>query len=396
MKRIGFVYVIVLLFLLLLVFGLNIFVGGMITSPSELALGLASPLDSPQDWSMQDWALLKYRALFKLIVHGTWAILFAPNDAWGFYLTFVAWSFVLFSAALMVFYFYLRLLEFDPRASFVGGLLFLVSPPVLLAYRYPVYTREDPLAYFLVTLGLIAIFKSRAFLVGFISVAAALTRETTLIVPLSYILVSQESWRKRIGVFVAPILALIGIRILWGFAIGNNFESSILNFRFPFETSAFMFCVFGALWLPYLLGLRNRWQAGDHPNPAWRVLVSTGPLIFLLVIGATLFLSRAREIRIAFILFPWAIPFALDWFRSNIGYFRTLVGNYSYWLLSFLILGLVSAVILYFHLTNAELMKFILGDFKNGYWLFLGAVHLSATLAILLPMLRRRATAHSV
>jgi hypothetical protein len=396
MKRIELLYLAILLLLLVIVFAFNVFAGTTITSPQYLAIDLASPPDSPQDWIIQSWPVVKYRALFRLIVRGSWQLFFAPSDAWAFYVLFVAWSFIFFCCTLVAFYWFLRILEFDSRASFVGGLLLLASPPVLLAYKYPVYTREDCLAYFLVVLGLIALARSRGFVVGLLSVAAILTRETTLILPLTYFLTSTDQWLKRIFIFSLPFLAQVGIRIMWGLVFGNNLESSVLNFQFPFETASFMFCVFGVLWLPSFLGLYNRRQAGRQSNPAWRALTMSGPLIFVVMLGATLFLARAREGRIAFILFPWVVPFALDWFRANIRYLQTLAGNWSYVAFSFFIFAAISASVLYFHLTNPELMRYYLADFKNGYWLFLGALHLSATLAIFLPMLRRQPKPQSI
>ncbi len=396
LKKREYVYLLILLFFLAILFAFNVFAGTTITSPRYLAIDLASPPDSPQDWLIQDWPVVKYRALFRLIVRGTWSLFFAADDAWAFYLTFVSWSFLFFSLTLILFYVFLRRLDFDDRASFVGCLLFLASPPVLLAYKYPVYTREDCLAYSLVVLGLIAISLSRGFLVGVISVAAALTRETTLILPLAYFLTSSDSKSKRIFVFSLPFLALVGIRLWWGLVQGNNFESSILNFQFPFETIAFMFCVFGVLWLLAFWGLRSRRQQEAQVNAGWHMLTSTGPLIIALVLGATLLLARAREMRIAFILFPWILPFALDWLRSNTYLLRSWGSERTFWAIALSIFAGLSAIVLYFHLTNPGVMRYFLADFKNGYWLFLGTLHFSATLAILLPMLRRLTATQSV
>jgi hypothetical protein len=389
-------YFAVLLLLLLLVFGLNWIAGSTITSPQNLAADLASPADSPQDWNIQDWSVVKYRALFRLIVRGTWSVFFAPVDAAGFYAVFVSCSFLLFFGTLVALYFYLRALEFDQRTSFAGCLLFLGSPPVLLAYKYPVYTREDPLAYLLVVVGLYAAFKSMAFLVSVISAAAALTRETTLILPLAYFLSAEESWHRRILVWVLPVLAFVGIRIVWGLVVGNSFESSILNFQAPVETAAFLFCVFGVLWLPYLSGLAARWQKGVFPIHAWRVLTSSGPIVFVLVMLATLTIGRAREIRISFLLFPWAIPFALDWFRSHSGYFLERARKLDFWAFAFLTLAVLAGVMLYLDFGQRDLATRYLADFRNGYWLFLGTVHLAAAAAIWFPILRRQRTRAAV
>ncbi len=395
MKRIDLIYLAVLLFLFVVIFAFNVFAGSTITSPQYLAIDLASPPDSPQDWVIQSWPVVKYRALFRLIVRGSWQLFFAPTDAWAFYVLFVSWSFFFFCCAVVTLFYYLRLLDFDRRSSFIGGLLFLASPPVLLAYKYPVYTREDVLAYFLVPLGLIAILKRKPLIASLISAAAALTRETTLIVPLAYFLGSGESLRRRVFVFMPPVAALLGLRFLWGFVVGNSFESSILNYLMPLETVAFLFCVFGALWAPFLISLRGRLRNGDFPNYGWRVLTLSGPLVLAAVMTATMTIARAREARIAFILFPWAIPFALDWFRTNAVYLRTLVASQVFWVSWFAVMGIISALLLYFHFTNPELMRNYLGDF-NGYWLFLGAFHLSTMLAVSVPMLRRQMSRQSV
>jgi hypothetical protein len=267
-----------------------------------------------------------------------------------------------------------------------------LSPPVLLAYKYPVYTREDVLAYWLVLLGLLAAFQARLFWVSLISAAAALTRETTLILPLAYFVGAAEVWRKKILVWSLPVLALVGIRWLWGLVFGNSFESSRLNFQTPLETLAFLSCVFGALWLPFGLGLRDRWRKGEFTNHAWRVLTVSGPLVLVLVLGATILLARAREMRIVFIVFPWAIPFALDWFRNQRDYLAALSRRFSFWVFAFAILAILSTLVLFFHLTNPELMRYYLADFKNGYWLVNGTVHLTITLALFLPRLRWRPT----
>jgi len=390
LKRIEFVYLAIFLVALVAIFALNYVAGGTITSPQNLAIDLASPPDSPQDWLVQNWPAVRYRALFRMIVRGSWSLFFAPNDAGAFYALFVGWSFLFFYGAVVAYYFFLRVLEFDRRASFIGGLLFLTTPPVLLAYKYPVYTREDVLAYLLVLLGLIAIFKSKPLLVCLISIAAALTRETTMIVPLAYFVATEEAGRKKFFVCAPPILAYIALRLLWGNAMHDPFESSGLTLEKPFETLAFLFCVFGALWLPYWLGLAQRWRKRDLPNLGWRVLTSAGPIVFVAVMVAALVLSRAREARITFILFPWAITFALDWLRNHSGYLVARARRFSFWIFALAILGTLSAIVLYFHLTNPELMRYYLVDFKNGYWLVVGTLHLSITLAIFLPLLRQQ------
>ena len=391
MKRITkteLVFFVIFFLGLVAVFKFNMIAGGTITSPRDLAEGLASPPDAPQLWSIQDWSTVKYRALFRLIVQGTWSLLAAPNDAWSFYVIFVAWSFIFYYAALVTFYFFLRELNFDSKSSFIGGLLFLILPPVLLAYKYPIYTREDPLAFFLVVLGLLAIFRSNLLAICVIALAAALTRETTLIMPLAFVVAAKQPLWKRLLVGAVPVAALIGIRLAWGNTVPDSLNSSILNFVTPFETIAFLFCAFGALWLPYVSNLIQRWQKADAGNYAWHIIISSAPIVLALVIISTLAISRAREIRITYILFPWAIPLALDWFRRNASYLQSLWAKWSYRIFACGVFGFVALVGIVARLTQPDLMRAYLADFVNGYWLVLGAIHLSITLAIFLPMLR--------
>lgn len=380
-------YFIILLGCLSAVFVLNWVAGGTITSPRHLATDLASPPDSPQDWVVQYWIPTKYRVLYRWIVQGTFALLFSPSDAFGFYLAFAFWGFVFFFCTLIALFYYLRALEFDQRMAFIGCLLFLALPPVTLAYKYPVYTREDPLAYFLVLLGLIALFKHKPIWVSFFSSLAAITRETTLILPLTYFLAARDSWRNKILICLPPVIAAIGIRLLLGYANYNPFEGSIYNFEMPWQTLAFVFCIFGVVWLPYLIQLHDQWRAGNHSSYAWHVLVTTAPIILLLVFGTHIVLARAREVRISFLLFPWALPLALAWFSANRACWQSLAAQRAYRIFALTLFAGLTLVILYGSLTNPELMRQYLADFKNGYWLVISDIHLSATLAVVLPTL---------
>ncbi len=397
-QRIEVVYFAILLVLLAAVFAFNAFVaGGTISSVKQLAIDSASWPYPPQYWGIQYWPAAINRVLFRWIIQGTWTLFCAPDDAWGFYIIFIAWSFALFYGTLVALYFFLRLLDFSRRMSFGGCLLFLACAPVLLAYKYPVATREDPLAYFLIVLGLVALFKSRPILFTVIATAAALTRETTLILPLAYFLASGESLRQRVLVFIPPVLAFFGIRLVTQAPVPvNQLEASLLNFLFPWELIAFLFCAFGALWAPYLIGMRERRQYNDALNFPWRVLITTGPIILVLILGTSVALGRAREIRPTFLIFPWVIAFALDWFSRNRAYLARLAARKTFWVFAFSIFAGLAAIVLYFNYAQRELTTAILADFRNGYWLVLGTINLAITLALFLPRARSKWLAEQV
>jgi len=104
-------------------------------------------------------------------------------------------------------------------------------------------------------------------------------------------------------------------------------------------------------------------------------------------------IARAREIRITFILFPWAIPFALDWFRFHAPELKERLAHPGDWALAAAIIAGVCGLGLLWHLAAPDVMRSYLADFKNGYWLVLGAAHISATLALFWP--RRLALARA-
>lgn len=384
MRRLEIFFFSVFFFLLLAVFALNVIAPGTITSPAHLAIDLASPPDAPQTWAVADWVPTKYRALFRWIVQGSFAIFFAPNDANGFYWTFVFWSFVFFYADLIALYFFLRALAFDEKFSFAGGLLFLISPPVLLAYKYPVYTREEPLAYLMLLLGLIAIIKAKPAWVALFGFFAGLTRETTLILPLTYFLATRDSLTKKILVFVPPILAGVGVRVLLGYQAYDPLEGARYNFETPLQSIAFLFMIFGFLWFAFAVRLRERGRATN--DPAWHILVTTAPIVTLLALGTHIAFARAREIRISYILFPWVIPLALDWLRVNHKRLRAQIRNPIYLASVGALFAIMSAAIFAFHLTQPELMRLYFADFKNGFWLFLLSVNLTVSIALFVPM----------
>lgn len=375
---------VLLLFLTLAVFWLNWAIGASIASPGHLAHELQSPPNSPQEWGIQTWIPMKYRVLFYWIVKGTWSTLFPQSGAIGFYGVFIFWSILLFYASLIAFYFFLRTLDFSRSTSFVGCLLFLASPPVTLAYLH-VHTREDPLAYFLVVLAMVAVFKSKVVLVSLISILASLTRETTLIVPLVYLLVSGDSLRRRFLVFAPPVLSTLVLRILLGFVAYNPFFGSIRNIEYPVETVCFLFMTFGVLWLPSFIRLRDMRKQECSPSYAWRVLISSAPVALVLVMGTHVTLARAIENRISFLLFPWIIPLALHWFRANTGRIRTLAASRFYQAFAFFIFTFLSVALIYIQVDKPAFMWHF-GAFYNRYWLLLGYVHLLITLTMIVPL----------
>lgn len=387
LRRSEFVYLSFLLILILALFWFNSRIDGSIKNPESLAVELESPLHSPQDWGLQTWPVFKFRLLFKWIVKGTWQILFPQGGAIWFYRVYLFYSILFFYATIVTFYLLLKMLNFSSLFSFVGCLLFLASPAVALAYLYPVHTREDPLAYFLVLLGILAIIKSRSLWISAFSVIGQLVRETTLILLAVYLLLSRDSLRKKILVCLPVFLLILFLRIFFSGAgmvcyISNPFTWSKHNIQYPLETVAFLFLTFGFLWLPALVRLKEMWLEGLPSSYAWKGLIRSAPIALIFILGTCLVLARPREMRISFLAFPWVIPFTLDWFRVNIKCLKGVVTQRLYWVYTIVILSLL------FLLHNYIFASFY-DKFWLKYWLITSFIHLSITLVIVLPLCLR-------
>src|SRR5690606_20034412 len=98
----------------------------------------------------------------------------------------------------------------------LGSVIFLLMPPMLLAFTLPVHTREDTLAYTLLFLGLIAMLNEKLWLFLFIAVVGVVTRETLLLLPLLYfVFVKDSNWTRKLLISGLPVLLWIFVRLFW-------------------------------------------------------------------------------------------------------------------------------------------------------------------------------------
>jgi len=295
------------------IFLLNIHLGSAISSPTALANDLVSPADSPQDWNLNTSIRpFKYRVLFKTVVKGIWATLPIAHDGNTFYWTYVTLSFAFFWGAAVAFHVFLAILGFARWERVLGVLIFLLSAPVLLAYYVVVNTREDPLAYLLVLLSLIALVQDRPVAMCCLSILGAWTRETTLIVPLLYLVYAREAWPRRILLFALPVAAHVALRIYAGFGL-NTVKGIARNLAYPVEAALFLFIAFGAFWFAAWLGYSRASPTADGPALGW--LRRSAVLAVGLIVLTSVTMAKLRENRVVFMAFPWIVPLALTAIR---------------------------------------------------------------------------------
>lgn len=385
---------IILFFILIGIFFVNVKGGGFIANPPSLNLELESLTPPPpgryppEGWPNYQRAPYKYRVLFSNIVDGTWRMFFSKDDNVNFYRTFIFWSFFFFFSTIIAFYSYLRMLDFSRIKCFSGCLIFLFSSPVLLAYIYPVHTTADPLAYLLIILGLIFIFKKKDLAVCVISVIAGLCRETTLIIPLVYLLTSSSPLLVRIYLFIIPIISTFFLRFAIGFEKYDPFAGSKHNFEFPVETLLAIFLVFGFLWLPafsqFFIFRKKIYTMKEN----WRVILTSAPIILLTTLGTTILLARAREIRISFILFPWVIPLVIIWiyaFIEKINYVKN-IGPIALFFAMTLLGPIIFTV---FMRQNIAFLSPLIGPYYSPLWLFIISTHLLLATFFLLARMKK-------
>jgi hypothetical protein len=237
-------HLVLLAVLAVLVFLVNHrFVGGSsIASPDALSWDLIGRDHPPVQW-IDDWmwhqdAPYKFRILGKLPVWAAWRLFFSGQGSQGFLVSFTFWGLAWLIATLLAFYSYLEVLAAEipwkpgghtpprhPGAAegnpsgvlpLLGCLFFLASPPILFAFKFPVHmTPNDLLGYFLTVLGLTALLKGRTLQVCGIACLAAWCRETTLIVPVAYVLTTRDPWKRRLLLTSLPFLCWVVPRVIW-------------------------------------------------------------------------------------------------------------------------------------------------------------------------------------
>ncbi len=315
----------------------------LLSSPSSLASLLASPAEQPYLWQSHTWASMKYRVLFHFIVETT-SSLIMPRDTWTFYWSFVGWSFVFTCGTLFALWKWLDILAFSPWQRFLGCLLFLSSFPVVFAYDYPIFTREDPLAYLLIVLSLIALLQSHTASFILFSTLGVMTRETNLVVPLCHLLVGFGTLRRRMTLAFPSFIVFLMLRVFLGYQSYDFFAGGRTNLTRPLEAGIFLFLTFGVIWL--LAGLRwaDSWKVRNLLPISKRALYFHTPVAVSSILVANGFMGAFRENRISFLLFPFIIPWAIDWVSSHSRELRAVLRQ-QWFLVGWLIFTL-SAVIL--------------------------------------------------
>lgn len=384
MKNHRFYLPALILLAVLLFFVSNHSLKGYLRSQTSLAKELKSPPDSIIQYRIAEQAPFKYRLLFPSVIKGTYYSLYDGNDSDGFYTTYKGWSLLFYISSACVFYFLLATCGFQPGYCFAGSVIFLLLPPMLMAFTLPVHTREDTLGYTLLFLGLIFLVKENRMWFLVTALAAALTRETLLILPLLYLFFSRDPLLLR-RLFIAglPCALWLAVRFLMGHEKYNTWEGLHWNLDNPEQVAGFLFIAFNVCWIPFVIHIlffrseKSR-QAGEL-SFFYRTALFT-----LAVILVTTFVGGIyNEIRLLYVLAPWVIIIFLDFIRI---YMPVLTSNFKSGRYRLYASGVVAlcAVLLYFILQHREKL-IVPGKYNVPYeqWIIFSVFYILVVLLFL-------------
>lgn len=300
---------------------------GSLNSPATLTNEILSPAEALYEYNITDQEPFKFRILFSSLVKITYDIFSEPQNNQNFYRIYVFWSGFFYISAALSFYWLLMVVGFHRSYAFIGTMLFLISPAIIYAFSLPVHTREDMLAYTILNIGLICIFKNNYIGILILTILGVLCRETLLLLPLMFLLYGSASITYRTGVFLLGCAVFFVIRTV----LGNEGYDPIglglmYNLENKLEVVGFSFLVFSYMWPVLFLDIYyiNTRAKKTHDRSPITLLRKSSLLVLVLVFAATIIGGRVNEIRLLFILFPWIIVIFLFYLEHEI---RPLIKN---------------------------------------------------------------------
>ena len=324
----------------------NTFFGGYLSfTHNKIDTEVGAPADALYEWNLAEKAPFKYRVLFPAIVKGSW-LLIDPDqqDNASFILVYQSWSLLFLISSVLAFFFLLKSLGFNEMWSLAGTLLFMMCPPVLLAYTLPVHTREDTLGYTLVCMGLLCLFEKRIFLFLLISVISVFCRETMLILPFVFVFfLPYKNFWYRAFLAVIPVAVWISLRLILGDGGYDMWEGFRWNIHNPAQVIGFSFITFHFLWGLFFYGIyRKPDLIRKRATLAMQFMYHSATAVFTLVILTTFLGGIFNEIRLLFLLSPWIIGISLHVLFIHREVFITVIkksGFYYYAALNVLLFG---------------------------------------------------------
>jgi hypothetical protein len=379
-------YIIIVLFSASVFFFSNNVLRGYLRCDSCLGKEIQASPDSLYQYNLSNKAPFKYRVLFPTIVKTTHKVVFSQYDNLGFYYSYKFWSLFFYITATCLLFYLMTIAGFSNALSLAGAFIFVLLPPMLMAYTVPVHTREDPLAYSLLITGLIFIVKDKRWLFLFVASIAALCRETLLLLPMLYFFFAEDKLIvRRFFISGVPVLVWLTLRVGMGhelYDVGEGFRWNNNNIE---QVIGFLFITFNVCWIPFLFHHLNFKKNISGGNKIRKFFFKSAWLAVSVVLLTTYFGGIFNEIRLLHILSPWMIMITLDFLEKHLREIKTGVLKIGY-LIFIAACILASAVLMYVVLKHQKEI-IVPGKYNIPYhlWIIVSVIYICITL-IFMPI----------
>ena len=366
----------------------NVLINGSLNHKLNLGGELKSSADSLYQWKISQEAPFKYRVLHRAVVAGVYQIISGSggeDDNELFFTAYRIMAFIFHYLAICLFYYFLNQTKLKIYAL-AGAIIFALLPAMSLAYNVPVHTREDTLAYSLLLLGLVSIFKNKSVWILAFSILGILCRETLLLLPFVNLFFNpQQKIFFRLLIAGLCFATFFGIRMYIGYSPYNHWEGFDWNRTHLIQVIGFAFITFGVFWFPFLLQLKNRSSLSLELS----IITRSGLPVFLIVFFTTFIGGIFNEIRIIYLIAPWVISLSLDFYsRQSDEIGKTLRSkNFKIYAITLICITTVAS---YISLTQyVEVIKRSRYDIPYSTWIFVATIQVFF-FALSLPYFRNK------
>ena len=379
-------YIIVGLIATVVFFFSNENLRGYLQCDACLGKEIQADQDSLYQYKLADKVPFKYRILFPTIVKASHKAVFGENNSIGFYYTYKFWSWFFYVSSACLLFYLLKIAGFDDGISLTGAIIFILLPPMLMAYTLPVHTREDPLAYTILLLGLVCLVKDKKIIFVFVSIAGALCRETLLLLPMLYFFFAGDKilWRRLIIPAIPGVVWLL-LRISIRHEQYDVAEGFNWNNNNPEQVIGFLFITFNVLWIPFVIHT-IRFKHNLQNTNTVRLFFSRSSLLTLSVILLTTYFGGIyNEIRLLYLLAPWFIVMAAGFLESYGTQIKEMILTKGY--MTFIFSAMIVCAILMHFILKYQSVLIVPGKYAVPYhlWIIISVIYLCITI-IFIPV----------
>jgi hypothetical protein len=354
---------------------------GYLKCDACLGKEIQSHQDSLYQYKLSNKAPFKYRILFPVIVKTSHKIFFKADNSLGFYYTYKFWSWFFYICAACLVFKLMHIASFNDWLCFTGAVIFVLLPPMLMAYTLPVHTREDPLAYTILLLGLISLVQDKKWLFVLISIAGALCRETLLLLPMLYFFFSDDkNIVRRLTIPALPCFVWLTLRLAMGQGEYDIWEGFNWNNNNPEQVIGFLFVTFNVLWLAFVFHLAEYKKKLQSNNKIRVFFYRSSILTVLVILSTTYFGGIYNEIRLLYLLAPWMILIGLDFLEQYGVEMKNIMATTRY--LVFIFFATVLCAVVMFFTFKYQDVLIVPGKYAVPYhlWIIVSVIYFNITI----------------